>query len=77
MNKYFKFRVGINGLENKIYRDIVLSQDYILSGLADGILANFNSLSYQLNQIKIGKNYYVEYLLGELMNSIEGELWYL
>lgn len=74
MNKYFKFRVGINGLENKIYRDIVLSQDYILSGLADGILANFNSLSYQLNQIKIGKNYYVEYLLGELMNSIEGEL---
>ena len=44
MNKVLKFYVGIEGLENKIWREIEITDRMTVADLAYTILATFNSL---------------------------------
>ncbi len=58
MNDILKFRVGIQGLENKIYREIEITDRRTLADLAYTILATFNSLAYHAYKIYYKKNQY-------------------
>ncbi len=51
MNKVLKFRVEIEGLENKIWRVIEITDRMTVADLAYTILATFNSLAYHLYEI--------------------------
>ena len=51
MNKILKFNVGIEGLENKIWRDIEITDRMTVADLAYTILATFNSLAYHMYNI--------------------------
>ncbi len=53
MTKVLKFKVGIEGLEDKINREIEITDRRTVAELAYAILATFNSLAYHL--------YYIEY----------------
>lgn len=44
--KVLMFKVGINGLKNKIWRVIEVTDKMTIGDLAYGILASFNSLAY-------------------------------
>lgn len=52
MTKVLTFEVGINGLENKIWRKIEITDRRTIADLAYTILASFDSLAYHLYDIK-------------------------
>lgn len=52
MDKILKFKVGIEGLENKIWREIEINDRRTVADLAYTILATFDSLAYHLYNIK-------------------------
>ena len=56
MTKVLTFRVGIEGLEDKIWREIEITDRRTVADLAYTILATFDSLAYHLYNIKY-KNY--------------------
>ena len=51
MNSVLTFRVGIEGLEEKIWREIEITDSRTVADLAYTILATFNSLAYHLYMI--------------------------
>ena len=67
MDNILTFRVAIEGLENKIYRTMELTDRMTVADLAYTILASFNSLAYHLYKINhngatyisgIGENFF-------------------
>lgn len=52
MKEVLIFRVGIEGLENKIWREIEIPSRRTVADLAYTILATFNSLAYHLYNIR-------------------------
>lgn len=52
MSKVLTFKVEIEGLENKIWRKIEITDTKTVADLAYTILASFNSLSYHLYKIQ-------------------------
>ena len=48
MNKILTFKVGIEGLEDKIWRKIEISDRMTVADLAYTILATFESFAYHL-----------------------------
>lgn len=52
MTKVLTFKVGIEGLENKIWRKIEITDTKTVADLAYTILATFDSLAYHLYDIK-------------------------
>ena len=52
MDKVLKFKVGIEGLEDKICREIEINDRRTVADLAYTILATFDSLAYHLYNIK-------------------------
>ena len=52
MNEVLTFQVGIEGLENKIWREIEIPSRRTVADLAYTILASFNSLAYHLYNIE-------------------------
>ena len=52
MDKVLKFKVGIEGLEDKIWREIEINNRRTVDDLAYTILATFDSLAYHLYNIK-------------------------
>lgn len=52
MDKVLKFKVGINGLEDKIWREIEITDRRTFADLAYTILVTFDSLAYHLYNIK-------------------------
>ena len=51
MTKVLTFKVGIEGLENKIWRKIEITDKKTVADLAYTILAAFDSLAYHLYDI--------------------------
>ena len=58
MAKVLTFKVGIEGLEDKIWRCIEITDRRTVADLAYTILATFDSLAYHLYDIKHGKDRY-------------------
>ena len=58
MAKVFTFQVGIEGLEEKIWRKIEITDRRTVADLAYTILATFDSLAYHLYDIKHGNDRY-------------------
>lgn len=58
MTKIYKFKVYINRLESKIWREIEIPSSRNVSDLAYSILATFNSLAYHLYNITINNIQY-------------------
>ncbi len=58
MYKVLKFKVGIEGLENKIWRVIEITDRMTVADLAYTILASFNSLAYHLYNITYKRKIY-------------------
>lgn len=58
MDKVLTFRVEIEGLENKIWRKIEITDRRTVADLAYTILASFNSLAYHLYDIVYKNNRY-------------------
>ena len=58
MVKVLTFQVGIEGLEDKIWRKIEITDRRTVADLAYTILASFDSLAYHLYDIKHGKDRY-------------------
>ena len=52
MAKVLTFKVGIEGLEDKIWRKIEITDRRTVADLAYTILATFDSLAYHLYNIK-------------------------
>lgn len=52
MTKILTFKVGIEGLEDKIWRKIAIADRRTVADLAYTILATFDSLAYHLYEIK-------------------------
>ncbi len=52
MTKVLTFEVGINGLEDKIWRKIEITDSKTVADLAYTVLASFDSLAYHLYYIK-------------------------
>lgn len=52
MNEVLTFRIGIEGLEDKIWREIEIPARRTVADLAYTILASFNSLAYHLYAIE-------------------------
>ncbi len=81
MNEILTFRIGIEGLENKIWREVEIPSRRTIADLAYTILASFNSLAYHLYTIE-----YKDYLFdcwvcpeedpyfGELSNAVATKL---
>ena len=55
MTKILTFRVGIEGLEDKIWREIEIPDRRTVADLAYTILATFDSIAYHLYNIKYKK----------------------
>lgn len=58
MAKVLKFKVGIEGLEDKIWRKIEITDRRTVADLAYTILATFDSLAYHLYNIKYNDKVY-------------------
>ena len=58
MGKVLTFQVGIEGLENKIWRKVEITDGRTVADLAYTILATFNSLAYHLYDIKYKNKIY-------------------
>ena len=58
MDEILTFRIGIEGLENKIWREIEIPSRRTIADLAYTILASFNSLAYHLYHIYYNDNIY-------------------
>lgn len=58
MKKVLKFKVSIEGLEDKIYRIIEINDAKTIADLAYSILTSFNSLAYHLYKIEYHDNIY-------------------
>lgn len=58
MNEVLTFRIGIEGLEDKIWREIEIPARRTVADLAYTILASFNSLAYHLYDITYRKKVY-------------------
>ena len=65
--KVLMFKVGINGLEDKIWRVIEVSDKMTVGYLAYSILASFNSLAYHLYSITYKGIKYKCYIDDDLM----------
>lgn len=61
------FKVGINGLKNKIWRVIEVTDNMTVEDLAYSILASFNSLEYHLYSITYKDREYKCYIVDDLM----------
>lgn len=62
MTKVLTFLVGINEIEDKIWRKIEITDNMTVADLAYTILATFNSLAYHLYSIKYKGNAYDCYI---------------
>lgn len=58
MTKVLTFKIAINGLENKIWRKIEITDKRTVADLAYTILASFDSLAYHLYEITHGDDRY-------------------
>ncbi len=58
MTKVLAFKVGIDGLEDKIWREIEITDRRTVADLAYTILASFSSLAYHLYNIKYKNKVY-------------------
>ena len=58
MDKILKFRVGIEGLEDKIWRIIEITDRMTVADFAYTVLATFHSLAYHLYKITYHGNIY-------------------
>lgn len=58
MTKVLTFRVGIEGLEDKIWRKIEITDRRTVADLAYTILASFDSLAYHLYNVKYNDSIY-------------------
>ncbi len=58
MDKILTFKIGIDGLENKIWREIEIPDRRTVADLAYTILASFNSLAYHLYNITYKNSVY-------------------
>ena len=58
MTKVLTFKVEINGLENKIWRKIEITDRRTVADLAYSILASFHSLAYHLYFINFKNKVY-------------------
>ena len=58
MTKVLTFQVGIEGLEDKIWRKIEITDRRTVADLAYTILATFDSLAYHLYDVTHGKDRY-------------------
>ena len=58
MTKVLTFQVGIEGLEDKIWRKIEITDRRTVADLAYTILATFDSLAYHLYDIKYNNKVY-------------------
>lgn len=65
--KILMFKVGINGLKNKIWRVIEVTDNMTVEDLAYSILASFNSLAYHLYSITYKDREYKCYIVDDLM----------
>ena len=65
--KVLMFKVGINGLKNKIWRVIEVTDKMTVGDLAYSILASFNSLAYHLYSITYKDRKYKCYIDDDLM----------
>ena len=59
MDNILTFKVAIEGLENKIYRTMELTDRMTVADLAYTILASFNSLAYHLYKINHNGTTYI------------------
>jgi len=59
MSKVLTFKVGIKGLEDKIWRKIEITDRRTVADLAYTILATFDSLAYHLYDIKYKKKFMI------------------
>lgn len=81
MTKVLTFRVGIEGLENKIWREIEITDRRTVTDLAYTILATYHSLAYHLYDIEYKNKFYdcwinIEYECRdvELVNAVVTKL---
>lgn len=58
MTKVLTFKVGIEGLEDKIWREIEITDRRTVAELAYTILATFRSLAYHLYDIEYNNKFY-------------------
>lgn len=58
MTKVLTFKIAINGLENKIWRKIEITDRRTVADLAYTILASFDSLAYHLYEVLHGDDRY-------------------
>ena len=65
--KVLMFKVGINGLKNKIWRVIEVTDKMTIGDLAYAILASFNSLAYHLYSITYKDRKYKCYIVDDLI----------
>ena len=65
--KVLMFKVGINGLKNKIWRVIEVTDKMTIGDLAYSILASFNSLAYHLYSITYKDRKYKSYIDDDLI----------
>ena len=65
--KALMFKVGINGLEGKIWRVIEVTDKMTVGDLAYSILASFNSLAYHLYSITYKDRKYKCYIDHDLI----------
>ena len=65
--KVLMFKVGINGLENKIWRVMEVTDKMTIRDLAYSILASFNSLAYHLYSITYKDRKYKCYIDNDLI----------
>ena len=65
MSNVITFKVYIEGLENKIWRKIEITDIRTIADLAYTILASFDSLAYHLYNIKYNNKIFISNLLDE------------
>lgn len=68
MTKVYTFKVAIDGLEDKIWRKIEITDKKTAADLAYTILATFDSLAYHLYYIKYKDNVYDSWVYHEYDN---------
>lgn len=67
MMKVLMFKVGINKLEDKIWRVMEITDKMTVGDLAYSILASFNSLAYHLYSITYKGRKYKYYIDDDLI----------
>lgn len=65
--KVLMFKIGINGLEDKIWRVIEVTDNMTMGDLSYSILASFNSLAYHLYSVTYKDKKYKSYVDNDLI----------